>query len=702
MAKGEARGVVLGYLRYVLGFDNLEFQEGLADSDKRMKVAQKSLQKTADKLKTIGAALSVGVSGPLIAFAAQAVQGAKDQAAAVAQVDAAIKSMGNAAGLSSDQLAKFADQLEMNSLVDADEILRKSTANLLTFGNIAGESFLKAQQAAVDMAARMGTDVQSASIMVGKALNDPIKGLTALSKAGIQFTDQQKTQIKTMQEAGNIAGAQAIMLGELNRQFGGAAEAAAKAEPMRQVMVKLGQAGDAIGEKLLPLIPVLAESVGSMLDGFTSLSPETQKWVVIIGALATGIGPVVLGMAGLVSGFSALLPVITTVAGFMTATLIPNLALLVTALAPILVPLAAVAAAVGAVYLAWKNWDAITGFVQRLYQSVKTWVLDKLNAVWAGVKAKIDAVKGWFFGLYDAVVGHSYIPDMVDEIGQNMARLDALMVDPAQKATQKAGDAFRAMAQRVGGIIDELFPKAAQLREEMARLIDLQNDKSLSNDVRQAAIDKQIGRVLSARDAATAEASPALGNIEPVAGLLEDAYAGVAKAGADAAKRIGAANDNAGQSFVDMANTSLNALSNLAQSIKGGGILDIISSTFNAFGSIAKSGLLGSKLSSAFSGFTAISGFRANGGPVSAGRSYIVGEKGPELFTASRSGYVHANGSDVGGRSQKLEVIPSPYFNVVVDGRVLAVAAPMSVQAATGASVGAQRAVARRNDRRLA
>lgn len=706
MAEGKGRGVVLGYLRYVLGFDNLAFSEGLADSDKKLKAAQKSLSATAGKFKTIGAALTVGVSGPLVAMAAQAVQGAKDQAAAVAQVDAAIKSMGNAAGLSSDDLSKFADSLEVKSLFDADEILRKSTANLLTFGNVAGQNFKLAQQAAVDLATRMGGDLQGATLMVGKALNDPVKGLTALSRAGIQFTDQQKEQIKAMQEAGNIAGAQAIMLGELNKQFGGAAAAAAQAEPMRQVMVKLGQAGDAIGEKLLPLIPVLAEAVGSVLDAFTGLSPETQKWVLILGAAAAALGPVVIGISGLVSGFAALLPVIAPVltaigalGAIITGTIIPALASLVVALSPVLIPLAAIAAAVGAVYLAWKNWDKIEPILLRMYAAVKSYLWDKMNKIWEGVKARIDAVKGWFFGLYDAVVGHSYIPDMVDEIGENMGRLDKLMVDPAQKTTQATGDAFRAMAQRVGGIIDEMFPKTAQLREEMAKLIALQNDTTLSPGVRQAAIDKQIGNVLSAQDAAQGEVSPALGNITPIAGSLDDAYAVVAKAGDDAAKSITAANDNVGNSFVDMANKSLNALSNLAEAIKGGGILDILSSAFNAFGSIAGSGILGKGLASSFANFQPISGFRAAGGPVTGGKSYVVGERGPEMFTPSRSGYVHPNGSNAGAAPARVQIVPSPYFDTVVDGRATAVAAPLSMQAANAGSTGAQVAMARQRSR---
>ena len=786
MATGQGQGVVLGYLRYILGFDSLAFQEGVGDADKRLKAAQKSMAKTADRFKTIGSVMTVGITGPLVALAAKTVQGAKSQAAAVAQVDAAIKSMGNTAGLSSEKLAKFADKLEMKSLIDADEILQKSTANLLTFGNVAGENFLKAQQAAVDLATRMGGDLQGATLMVGKALNDPIKGLTALSRAGIQFTAQQKEQIKAMQEGGDTAGAQAIMLAELNKQFGGAAEAAAKAEPMRQVMVKLGQAGDAIGEKLLPIIPVLADYIGKLLDAFTGLSPEAQKFLIIATGIAAAAGPVALAFGGLLSGVSNILPLLpqlTTALGAgagMTGVLIP------------------LAAAVGAVYLAYKNWDKIgpwidgvaerttaaynaidgklreiqaaadahdkrfgvpsrsdfqksigdtlkeavrTGdanlaaiqkwaddfdaaflriarsagdgfgkmyraaidWTSRMVNDVRRWLVGGLDAIWESAGKKIDWIANKFKWLDDVVVRHSYIPDMVDSIGDHMRRLQQEMVDPADEATTTAAERFRTMQARISGILEELFPATKAYREELEKLALIEADTTLAPAVKDAAVMKQRFRVSDAQREANQET--AIPDVVPIAGALDEAWATVARAGETAAKDIQAANEVAGQSFVDMANKSLNALSNLAQSIKSGGILDILSSAFNAFGQIAQSGILGKGLAGSFANFTAISGFRANGGPVTGGKSYIVGERGPEMFTPSRSGYVHANGAnDNGGRggSVRIEVVEGALFRPVVSQISGGVSAQTVASAAPSISGGTQKAIGRANSRRLA
>ncbi|MES2155937.1 MAG: hypothetical protein V4510_12455, partial [bacterium] len=65
-------------------------------------------------------------------------------------------------------------------------------------------------------------------IKVGKALNDPTKGLTALSRVGILFTDQQKKQIKALQKSGDLLGAQKIILKELGTEFGGSFAAKGK------------------------------------------------------------------------------------------------------------------------------------------------------------------------------------------------------------------------------------------------------------------------------------------------------------------------------------------------------------------------------------------------------------------------------------------------------------------------------------------
>lgn len=142
-----------------------------------------------------------------------------------AQLEAALKSTKGASGQTIDSLNEHAAALQRLTTYE-DDTISKAQSLLLTFTKVGGEIFPKATEAAADLAQRMGGDLQGATLQVGKALQDPIRGITALSRAGIQFTENQKEMIKGFVEANNIIGAQKIILQELETQFGGSAEAA--------------------------------------------------------------------------------------------------------------------------------------------------------------------------------------------------------------------------------------------------------------------------------------------------------------------------------------------------------------------------------------------------------------------------------------------------------------------------------------------
>ena len=108
--------------------------------------------------------------------------------------------------------------------------------------------------------------------------------------------------------------------------------------------------------------------------------------------------------------------------------------------------------------------NAITS-MQRLVSGAREWLGNQLTAIFEGLRRRIEAAGKWFYDLYDKVVGHSYIPDMVDEIGVHMARLDVELVKPTEKATTKAAEAFRALQQEVSSILSRLFPEMAELNQ---------------------------------------------------------------------------------------------------------------------------------------------------------------------------------------------------------------------------------------------
>lgn len=79
-----------------------------------------------------------------------------------------------------------------------DELIQSGANLLLTFTNIRNEVgksnkiFDQATQAALDVSVAFGKDMTSSSILVGKALNDPTKGVSSLTRVGVSFTAAQK------------------------------------------------------------------------------------------------------------------------------------------------------------------------------------------------------------------------------------------------------------------------------------------------------------------------------------------------------------------------------------------------------------------------------------------------------------------------------------------------------------------------------
>jgi hypothetical protein len=285
---------------------NIIFGADTKQLDRALGGVAKKLRGTAENLNGLGQSLSLGLTAPIAAFAGLATKSFVDSAKAIAQVEAAVKSTGGAAGRSVDQLSTLAEGLQRVSLFDDDEILQNVTANLLTFTNVAGTEFDRAQQAVLDLSTRLGTDLTSATVQVGKALNDPIKGVTALGRAGVQFTAQQKELIETLVESGDVAGAQAVILGELETQFGGAAAAAANADPYTQLANEIGnlaeEFGGIINDALKPLLGFIREVV----DEVKGWSDGTKTLAVVIGALLAALGPTLIAVGALINSFVTL------------------------------------------------------------------------------------------------------------------------------------------------------------------------------------------------------------------------------------------------------------------------------------------------------------------------------------------------------------------------------------------------------------
>lgn len=278
-----------------IGADSYEFQQ-------KTKQVEKGLDGVSKKLTSVGKSLTMKLTAPLAALGGVSVALANTQAKAEAKVQQAIKSTSGAAKLSFEQLASFASELQGKTLFGDENILNNATAQLLTFTNIAGENFKRTQAVALDLSTVLDSDLKSASIQLGKALNDPVKNLSALSRSGIQFSKEQTAVIKSLAETGRLAEAQSVILDELERQYGGQAEAQAKvgAGALVQLKNSWGDFMEQVGAAILPGLNKVVAVLQRVVTWLQTLSPTTKTIIVVIAGLAAAVGPLLLTLGSIV------------------------------------------------------------------------------------------------------------------------------------------------------------------------------------------------------------------------------------------------------------------------------------------------------------------------------------------------------------------------------------------------------------------
>jgi len=251
----------------------------------KFKASMTSMNATMNGL-FVGAAVVMGAKNLLEAF--------NKQEQAIAQVRQGLLSTGNVAGRTLEQLRAQAAKLQKESLFGDEEILQGATAQLLTFTNIAGNEFDRTQQSILDVTSRLyGTEasaesLRSTSLQLGKALNDPVANLSALSRSGIQFTKEQKTMVNALWKTGRQAEAQALILTELEKQYGGSAAAAAAAGTggLKQLGNIIGDLKEKMGAQLIPVVMKLTNGIKSFI-GFIERNASTFKilFQVVVNAL---------------------------------------------------------------------------------------------------------------------------------------------------------------------------------------------------------------------------------------------------------------------------------------------------------------------------------------------------------------------------------------------------------------------------------
>lgn len=666
-----------GNLFASLTLESAAFMSGVKAAQKELVETQKTFARVGGNMQKVGAVLTVGITAPFVALAGAAANGAREMAASVVEIERSAQ-LANVSTTEFQKLAYAAKSVgfESDKMADIYKDVNDKFGEFLATGGGEMKDFFE------NVAPKIGLTAEA------------FRGLSGPQSLQLYYNSLQKAGLSQaqmtfyMEALANDAAALTPLLRDNGAAMAELGSKAAVISPedmqslkaytdaqreMEQATKKVTLA--IVSSGLLEAITSIITTVAELTGEFAKTNPEIFKWGLIIGGMGAVLGPVIAAVGTLVTGIGALLPVIAAMQATIMARAIPAIITFGATLGPVLLPIAAVTAAIAGVVLVVRNWDKIQPYVDKvvgwmgdLYRGVKSWVVDKLNAVWDTVRAGIDKVKGFFFGLYDAVVGHSYVPDMVDEIGQHMARLNETLVKPAQAATQTAAEAFQALQQKVAPILDRLFPSEArmnQLRADIALLEEYARQGNLTAD-----------QLAEAKRRARLEAGGMSPDAQQTGGVTEDVNAfgvdaaGLAKTVEDAWDRVQAANDNTVESFANMARDIVGSLGNLGRSIKSGDWLGALQNVLDTVGQIA--GLLngtGQPATRTFSTGLNLSGARAKGGPVLPYGDYLVGERGPEILRmGGRRGSIVPNDQIGGGAVVQLVVGEGQMFEPRVAG----------------------------------
>ena len=287
----------------------------LGASDEMSKKIADAVQKSQASLSRFGANMgkmgdsfigfgtSAGIAAT--AMALPLIKMAKDAEAgesAVARLTQVFKSMGDETGVAAKKANELADSLMYKIAVDADDIMAVQ-AKLATFENViknssgSAEIFERATKAAFDLQAAGFGDGASNAVQLGKALNDPVKGMNALTRAGVSFNAQEQAKIKALVASGQQFEAQQMMLAAIEKQVGGVAEATA--DDSAKIMLAFGDISAEIGKGLLPVM----KEIANFLVG--TAVPAVKKFVAENGDLLRTLGRVAAGATALVGAVAA-------------------------------------------------------------------------------------------------------------------------------------------------------------------------------------------------------------------------------------------------------------------------------------------------------------------------------------------------------------------------------------------------------------
>lgn len=433
-----------------------------------------------------GGIVAKGIEG-IVGAMGGLFDGVKENQQAVAQLNSVLTSTKGVANVTTDAAQQLADSLgAQNGLSRAtSEAIMGGESMLLTFTNIRNgvkdtdKIFDMATKTTLDMATAMNggaapsaEQMSKQAIQLGKALNDPIKGIGALSKVGVTFTDQQKKQIETLVKSGDVMGAQKVILNELATEFGGAAAASAQtfAGRMDTLREKFGDVQDKLANALMPALetvvswlssPQVLSAISAMVDGLINGIGAAFQFISDAGAVVI---PIVTGLWTAFSGFFSALSSGQDIWGAFVS-LFQGLG---TVLAPIgeaitswigsVVP--QIVSAIGAWAVAFVEWvgPLIPGWLQaagNFMGSMLAWISDQIPGI-------VQTLIGWGKAFIDWI--GPMLPEWLQAAGEFIGGVLAWIVS-------KIPDIVNTIVEWGAALIGWIVPMIPPLLGELGKLL---------------------------------------------------------------------------------------------------------------------------------------------------------------------------------------------------------------------------------------
>jgi len=343
------------------------------------KKAQFALKKAA-----LPAIAALGALGLAAGSALKAGEAAATANARIEQINESMGLFGAETDKVNKKLIDYANTVARQTGVDQNSI-KMTQAKLLTFGELAksadeiGGAFDRATKAAIDMAAAGFGEASANAVQLGKALNDPIKGIAALAKSGVTFTEQEKDKIRVLVESNQLLKAQEMVLAAIEKQVGGTAEATANDSD--KMKVAFSQLSEKLGLMLLPALSKVTEMALKFTDW---ASRNTTTLLIVAGAVGT--------IAGTILVLNAAMKVYTAVqliANGVTAAF--NAILLLNPIGLVILAIAAFIAIMAALYF---KFDIVRKIVDTVFQGMLV-----------GGKAVFDGLTTYFTGVFKIFKG---------------------------------------------------------------------------------------------------------------------------------------------------------------------------------------------------------------------------------------------------------------------------------------------------------